>query len=137
MTFDLQSALDGLKGLQVRIEEGQDYPGLDEAQIVCRFGEEGFVKAVYWRLLTGGRHVLSSFDHRQVYGLPMPINATHDLRLALDGKALRDVQLDAPTGDIRLHFDDDSELQALNFTGYEVWVAVFGDGSIAYSNYYR
>jgi hypothetical protein len=93
--------------------------------------------AEYWRLLEGGKATISSFDHRQKYGLPEPIDAIKRLQELLRGKLVLSAALDHSTGDLLFEFEGMACLQVFNFTGYEIWEIRFSDGTGEYSNYVK
>ena len=80
-----------------------------------------------------GDGAVSSFDHDQKYGLPAPIDAFKELEEQLEGRRVTDAFLDARTGDLLFHFEEDVEFCVFNFTGYEVWEIHFPNGTGEYS----
>ena len=91
----------------------------------------------YWRVIEGGKSTISSFDHRQKYGLPERIDAIKALGQVLNGKLVTSASADFETGDLRFEFGSDLRLQVFNFTGYEIWEMKFPDGTGQYSNYFE
>jgi hypothetical protein len=79
--------------------------------------------------------LISSFDHRQKYRLPSPIDAVETLKRELQGQTVTGVQFDEETGDLRFEFANNTKFQGLNFTGYEVWHISFPDRTGEYSNH--
>ncbi len=100
-----------------------------------RFSDGTVLGASYWRVIENGKAQFSSFDHRQKYGLPVPINAKERLTNLLDGKNCRTVEFDKETADLVLAFADSKKLHVFNFTGYEIWDIHFPDNTVEYSNY--
>jgi len=109
----------------------------DFFSIVIKFSQGTILRVDYWRIIKNGSHLISSFDHKQQYGLPTPINAIEQAKEELEGKSVSEVKFEKETGDLIFKFTDDLKLQVLNFTGYEVWEINFPDGSGEFSNYAR
>ena len=124
-----------LKGgpVQVVALDSPSDPGAACIQFLFQNG--AMLRADYWRVSKDGRASLSSFDHKQQYGLPAPINAASELKEQLTNKVLIDARLDGETGDLLFRFTDNINLQVLNVTSYEVWEIKFPDGTGEYSNY--
>jgi hypothetical protein len=101
------------------------------------FSEGTRFRADFWRLVTKGKPLLSSFDHQQKYGLPSPIDAIDELKREIHDQALSSIRFDEETGDLEFEFVNQSKFQAFNFTGYEVWEISYPDGTGEYSNYAR
>jgi len=99
------------------------------------FSDGSTLVAEYWRVTRRGEASVSSFDHRQQYGLPAPIDAVHELQRQLEGKTVTEAQLDGETGDLIFRFNENVKVQMLNLTGYEDWEMRFPDGTGEYSNY--
>lgn len=104
---------------------------------IITFSQGGLLRIDYWRLIKNKKHFLSSFDHKQQYGLPHPINIIEKIKEELEGKTISQASFQRETGDIILKFSDNIELQILNFTGYESWEISFSDGTAEYSNIAR
>ena len=105
------------------------------ASISLLFADGSRLRAEYWRVIQNGRASISSFDHKQKYGLPAEIDAIKELQHLLHEKILVAASLDVEAGDLNFEFSDNTRLQVLNFTGYEVWELRFPDGAVEYSNY--
>jgi hypothetical protein len=135
MTKSLEQSLAGLRetGIAVAADDIPDADGT--AAVVLKFSDGTVLKANYWRLIQGGRALLSSFDHQQKYGLPAPIDAKEQISIRLEGKICNDVQFDSETADLTLLFGETTKLQVFNFTAYEIWQIQFPDGTGEYSNY--
>lgn len=108
-------------------------PGV--APVELHFSDGSRMRVDYWRIIREDKARESSFDHRQQYGLPDPIDAYARLAETLDGKIVRNVAWDARTGDITLSFETNIELQVFSFTGYEDWEIHFSNGTGEYSPY--
>lgn len=98
------------------------------------FSNGSRLRAEYWRIIKDGKAGRSSFDHRQKYGLPEPIDAVKELREQLQGRTVTDARMEKETGDLNFKFADNIGLQVFNFTAYEIWEFSFSDGAIEYSN---
>ena len=82
-----------------------------------------------------GKPSLSSFDHKQKYGLPARIDAKEGLIRLLSGQICLGIRLDKETVDLILSFAEATKLQVFGFIGYEVWDILFSDSTGEYSNY--
>lgn len=109
----------------------------DFFSMLVTFSQGEALRTDYWRIIKDGRHLLSSFDHKQQYGLLAPINAIEKAKKELEGKTVSEAKFEKETGDIIFKFTDDLKLQVFNFTGYEVWGINFSDGTVEFSNYAR
>ena len=105
------------------------------ASIIVKFANGARLKATYWRMISGRRVAISSFDHKQKYGLPEEIDAKNALRRILEGRVCLSAIFDEEIADIALNFAEGAKLQVFSFTGYEVWEMTFPDGTGEYSNY--
>lgn len=132
---DLDKELSALKHGPVRVSASDVYPLPEHASVQLVFANGSRLRAEYWRITKDGKAGISSFDHRQQYGLPAPIDAIEKLKEQLQDKIVADVTWDKKTGDLLLRFIDQIELQVFNFTGYEMWEISFPDGTVQYSNY--
>jgi hypothetical protein len=132
-TFD--EFLSDLRHTPVQVSAGNGYPEPGCASLGLLFANGTSLQAEYWRLIYPGKAGLSSFDHRQQYGLPAPIDAIRELQEHIQRKLLTDARLDRETGDLVFQFDGNIKLQIFNFTGYEVWEINFPNGSVEYSNH--
>jgi hypothetical protein len=135
MLVSLQNSLNKLVGSAITVAPGNGFPEAGSASTLLRFQNETWLQAEYWRLIENGRHRLSTFDHQQQYGLPSPIDAIHELREKLAGKIVQAARHDQTTGDLLFDLTNETKLQILNFTGYEIWEIRFPDGTGEYSNY--
>jgi hypothetical protein len=129
--------LRGIKCEEVRAVEYQEAP-TDELYPIgtsIRFADGTDLEAQFWRLVKGGRPLVSIFDHRQQYGLPAPIDALRILNDELSGKQVSEAAMDPTTGDLNFRFEDEIALQVFNFTGFEIWELRFPDGTGQLSNY--
>jgi hypothetical protein len=124
-----------LKGGPVQVVAVDCPSEFGSACIQLLFQNGSILRADYWRVSKDRRAWLSSFDHKQQYGLPAPINAISELEAHLRAKVLLDARLDGETGDLIFRFNENIKLQVLNVSGYEVWEIKFPDGTVEYSNY--
>jgi hypothetical protein len=135
MTKAFEKRLAQLRGVAVGVAADSIPDERGTASVVFKFSDGTLLNAAYWRFIQDGLAQLSSFDHQQKYGLPTPIDAKIRIVTLLDGKLCREVIFDRETGDLILVFDENTKLQVLNFTGYEIWTIRFPDGTVEYSNY--
>lgn len=105
------------------------------ASVDLLFSNGSRLRAEYWRAIKEGKAGISSFDHRQKYGLPEPIDAIKELQEQLQDNIVTDALLDRETGDLNFQFRGSIKLQVFNFTGYEIWEISFPDGTGEYSSY--
>jgi hypothetical protein len=136
MLNGLEESLKKLKGCSAQVTENNSYPPeYGGASVVMVFSEGTELRADYWRVIKDGRASISSFDHRQKYGLPAPIDAIALLAKDLQGRLLTEARHDTETGDLLLWFSNNVKCQIFNVTGYEIWEIHFPDGTGEYSNY--
>ena len=109
--------------------------GAAPVQVIFTVGTK--LRADYWRLMQGGKTLISSFDHKQQYGLPKPLDAIEELRKVLSEKVVTSGKIDRDTGDLHFEFSENVSLHIFNVSGYEVWEVNFPDGTCEYSNYNR
>jgi hypothetical protein len=135
MSLDFEVRLAATTTGPVTIGDGWQEGDSDEAplHITCANGTK--LLATFWRLIKGGKASWSSFDHRQTYGGPAPLDARALLRKELSGRPCTRVRFDRVTGDLVLDFSDGVALQIFNFTGHEIWAVRFPDGREDYSNH--
>jgi hypothetical protein len=131
------NSLASLQGTTVRTSNPERFPGPGIAPVELYFSDGSRLRTEYWRILFENKISITSFDHKQQYGLPAPIDAFAQIAEALDGRAVREAKRDARTGDLIISFDVGVELQVFNFTGYEDWEINFPNGTGEYSNYFR
>ena len=127
--------LSGLTNVSVRVLDDDTYPEQGQASVVLLFANGTRLRTTHWRVIVNGRAELSSFDHKQKYGLPRPIDAKTELREILANAVCSNARLDGETGDLIFVFGDHLKFQAFNFTGYEIWEIKFPGGTGQYSNY--
>jgi hypothetical protein len=118
--------LQHLKNNSVRVTPSD--PSLDDGSVLVAFCNGTILRVDYWRLIKEGRASVSSFDHKQKYGLPSPIDTIDFLENELQGQFVAGAQLEKETGDLLFDFTNGIRLQAFNFTGYEVWDISFRTG---------
>jgi|SRR6185312_5050537 hypothetical protein len=128
--------LAALVGCSLHIENSGIYPSdeVGEGSAAILFSNGTRLRADYWRLLHKQPR-LSSFDHRQKYGLPAPIDAIAELRKALENSKVVAATLDNESADLIFVFDNDCKLQILTVTDHEIWEIHFPNGTGQYSNY--
>jgi hypothetical protein len=90
--------------------------------------------ANYWRVVRDEKERIGSFDHRQNYGRPAPLDAIAELHRELQGKTVTEAQLGKETGDLLFQFTENIKPPIFASTGYEVWEISFPDGTGKYSN---
>jgi hypothetical protein len=71
MTKDLQQSLHNLKNCSVQVEANAAYTEAWMAPVDLRFSDGSKLEANFWRIIKDGKAIISSFDHRQKYGLPL------------------------------------------------------------------
>jgi hypothetical protein len=135
MMYSLDTALSALVGSRVTVLPADIPRDAGQAPVLLTFSTGAVLTAVYWRIIENRMAGTSSFDHKQIYGLPAAINAIDVLRDAVVDRELTSASLDHSTGDLLFRFPDDLMLQVFNFTGYEIWDMWFPDGTVEYSNY--
>ena len=138
MLNGLEQSLKKLKGCSAQVTESNAYPPENgEASVLIVFSDGTKLRADYWRVIKDGRASISSFDHKQQYGLPAPIDAVELLTRDFQDQVVTEVRHDIETGDLLLWLTNDIKCQILNLTGYEIWEINFPDGTGEYSNYAR
>jgi hypothetical protein len=130
-------SLSKLKHAPVRVTASNAFPEAGAASVELLFENGSTLRADYWRLIIDGKAGISSFDHKQKYGLPTPIDAIKVLEDLLQSKLVTNAYLDYETGDLLFHFDGGIRLRVFNFTSYEIWEVHFPDGTGEYSNYVK
>jgi hypothetical protein len=135
MFKSLERSLHNLSNCSVQVTAGDDYPEPWMAPISMIFGDGSKLEARFWRIIKNGKAIISSFDHQQKYGLPVPLNAIETLQREVHNQTVVEANLDKETGDLLFTFTGNVKLRIFNFTGYEVWYISFPDGTGEYSNY--
>jgi hypothetical protein len=130
-----EQSLRNLKNNSISVSDNNAYPQEGSAEVLLRFANGSRLLASYWRVIKDGKAGISSFDHRQKYGLPAPIDAIKKLQDLLQDKIVTEARFDRETGDLLFQFTDNLKWQVLNVSGYEVWHISFPDGTGEYSNY--
>jgi hypothetical protein len=130
-----ERSLDSLRGTVATISDSGQFPEPGTASIAISFSDGSRLRADYWRVVKEEKARLSSFDHRQKYGLPAPIDAIAEFVSLLDARRVKNARWDSRTGDLIFDFEPDLELHVFNFTGFEVWEIQFPNGTGEYSNY--
>lgn len=125
-----------LANSSVHVADSGRYWEHGAASVALTFSNGTKLRADYWRIFKKDlRPRLSSFDHRQKYGLPAPIDAITGLQKALGNAKVVEATLDSESADLIFIFDNDYNLQILTVTCYEIWEIDFPDGTGEYSNY--
>ncbi|HEY1744479.1 MAG TPA: hypothetical protein VGG18_15020 [Granulicella sp.] len=135
MLASLQNSLSKLAASSVTVSSGNGFPEPGQASVTLLFTDGTTLQAEYWRLIEGGRASVSSFDHQQKYSLPEAIDSVQILHEKLESKVVLEAVHDGETGDLLFKFTEETKLQILNVTGYEIWEIRFPDGTGEYSNY--
>src|ERR1035438_3870177 len=120
MVKNLDNSLSNLEGASVQVSAGNSYPEPGMASVLLLFSNGSWLRAEYWRITKDGKAWLSSFDHQQKYGLPVPIDAIKVLQEQLQGKVVSEAHLDKETSDLIFQFSNHTKFHAFNFTGYEI-----------------
>jgi hypothetical protein len=75
-----------------------------------------------WRMVSGGRVVLTSSDDGQQFGLPEPLDAEVGAKAVLLHRCVSALTVDAETADLRITFENGARLEFLSTSaGYEAW----------------
>lgn len=68
-----------MKGLEklfdCSVEVSPSDESLDDGSVKINFSDGSALRADYWRLTKAIEALISSFDHKQRYGLPSPVSA--------------------------------------------------------------
>lgn len=107
----------------------------DSANVCIAIEGGAKIYSSYWRLLIKKGERLSSFDHKQQYGLPAPINAVEELKNKVVGASINEIKYVEESDDIELSFLNNLKLQIFNFSGYEAWELALNKNESVYSNY--
>jgi hypothetical protein len=95
------------------------------------FDKAALTTSFPWRVVTGGRLVLTSNDDGHQFGLPQPIDAEKEARARLVGHKIIAAAVDAETADLRLTFDNGARLELpLGSVAYETWQLNTSDSCI-------
>jgi hypothetical protein len=137
MVANFEKSLLSLKGSSISVSDANSYPEHGVAGVHIAFSEGSRLRTDYWRVMIGGKRHTSSFDHKQRYGLPAPIDAIARLQNELNNQIVTDARLEAETGDLIFEFKNNCKFQTLRLTGYEDWEIHFSDGTGEYSNYVK
>jgi hypothetical protein len=74
-----------------------------------------------WRVIADGRLIRAREDHRQLFGLPTPVDAAETLR-QLAGRRILAVSCREDTADIIIDFGGGTFLEIISdSSGYEAW----------------
>ena len=132
----LERSLLVLRSAPIEVRDDDVPEDFGQANIIVVFGNRAVLRACYWRLIRD-KYVISSFDHKQKYGLPAAIDAKQDLRSSLGNTILMEAMINRKSGDLHFAFADGATLEVFGFSAYEMWEISFPDGSGEYSNYVR
>jgi hypothetical protein len=84
-----------------------------------------------WRLVTMEGIKATAEDHGHKFGQSAPLDVIDVTKNTIGQHTINQYTLDARTGDLSLHFDDNCVLQFLNLSsGYESWHIVRGSKEI-------
>jgi hypothetical protein len=86
MIANFEKSLAALKSATANIANSGAYADAGEASVQLLFSNGSRFRADYWRIVKSGRAGVSTFDHGQKYGLPVPIDALQQLEKELQGK---------------------------------------------------
>lgn len=76
----------------------------------------------FWRLMIGNKIKFISFDDKQQFGLPKPIDLVKELESLLRGKSLKQIRVKQDTGDLFLVLTDDVIIEIyISSSGYETY----------------
>ncbi len=134
-SVSLQQKLQSLNSCGARVSENHGHTGNGEASVNITFSDGTKLRADYWRVSKNGGALFSSFDHRQQYGLPAPMDAISCLKDEVQTATIIEARHDLEAGDLLFAFSNGLKLQVLNLSGYEIWEITFPDGTGEYSNY--
>src|SRR2546428_981670 len=96
----------------------EHYPG----NFTFEFGEATLAVDCLWRIIAGGKVVLTSRDHGQQFGLPAPVDAYAAAVSMLQGRSVVHGTLDESSADLILEFEGGQRLEVLtDSSGYEPW----------------
>jgi hypothetical protein len=132
----LERSLLALCGGPMEVRDDDIPEDFGQANIIVVFWNGAVLRAAYWRLVRD-KYIISSFDHKQKYGLPAAIDAKQDMRSLLENTILTEATIDRKSGDLHFAFVDGATLEVFGFSAYEMWEISFPDGSGEYSNYVR
>lgn len=94
-----------------------------------------------WRLIEQGRIAVSSEDHGQPFGLPMPVDAAREALSRVADRTVQEASIAADSGDLTIRFPGHVHVQLLQLSsGYESWklsidgsdIICTGGGAIAH-----
>ena len=85
-----------------------------------------------WRVIKGGRVVLTREDHGQLFGLPTALDAVQRAAVLLSGVEVTAIQLREATADILIDFGGNLRLEVIpDSSGYESW-QVYAPGGVCF-----
>jgi hypothetical protein len=133
---ELTSRMVGLRLTSVQRREGHWIFGFS--------AKSGASVSSPWRILVDGRIVFGNEDDGQMFGLPAPVNGEKLTRELLGSKSIQQVTIRDDTGDLSIHFTNQTILEVINMSGgYEGWqisaddlgVIGMGGGELAITGY--
>ena len=116
----LSESLAAICGNTLDVSDAGAFPEVYLASARLQFSNGTRLECSCWRTIVDDKCGPSSFDHRQKYGLPAPIDAIGDLSKLLSGRRVVKAIHDTRTGDLWICFNGAIELQILNVTGFEI-----------------
>ncbi len=93
MLSSFGDSLSKLKSSSVQVSEFTVYTYAGMAGVLLIFAEGTTLQVGYWRSVKNGKERISSFDHRQKYGLPPALEAIAELQKELRGKTVSGAQI--------------------------------------------
>lgn len=83
-----------------------------------------------WRLISDRHIVVTSEDHGQQFGLPVPVDAVSSVTSLLADASIERVEIRDGTADLVIYFDRPFRLEAIpTSSSYESWQITARDGS--------
>ena len=87
-------------------------------------GSAGVSISTFWRLRDPSRILVAVEDDEHWFGLPQPVDIEAEANAAMANLAVKDVDIDEATGDLRFAFRQDVHLEVIvTSAGYECWQA--------------
>ena len=113
---ELRSAFDG-HSLNIQKREGDWW-------LTTADGSAGVSISTFWRLRDSSKILVSLEDDGHQFGLPEPIDVEASANGAMANLAVKDVDIDGATGDLRFTFPHGMSLEVIvTSAGYECWQA--------------
>lgn len=87
-----------------------------------------FTVSAMWRLLFEKHIRFVSFDNKQQFGLPKPIDLAHEVNKILSGKTLVEIKVQHLTSDLLLTITDNIQIEIFtSSSGYETYSFAIGE----------